>query len=379
MKKLLMLLTLVFVIAVPVVAAQGTIHLLYTDGEIVEENGNTYFDFDVKAYISIGNEVLACGMAYIEYPTSMFGPTIISNNNVTITKEGILAGEIPNIGIDLYDIYDNDTFSDVFAITFDTPVSGVTSLKPYFAELSSDPQSPSDLLHIRMKLLNYGSGTVVFPAYIPGTDNLYFNFENETFSGGLDISEASEPVVYEDLSLDVEFSYIGAKWLRGRLQIKWTTEYESNVEGLRLYRSINHGAYSLVTTVSANNSSNPTNYYYYDLSANSENIYEYHVEAYDALGNTYATRDVVVNGIFIAYPNPANPSFAVPFELSQAQDVNIKLYDMTGRMVKDIASGTHNAGHYEYHVNCDEFSSGVYLLRTVVDGSPSVQKVLVVK
>jgi len=384
MKKLLLIFLLISVSLSMAFAVPGEIHLLYNNGQIVEDNGVTYYEFDIQAYITGGQAVLSAGMVYIEYPISIFGESVISNGSVIVEKTGLLAETIPNVGIDLYEFYDNDSDSGMFVLGFETPFADDMSMIQYFSELSTDSQDPSNLFNVKIEVVDYGVGTVIFPPSIPG--ELFYDFEWEPFNDGVNISQANEPVVYEEvINGGINYTEFKARWFMGNLRLTWKTDYESDLEGFVVKRSINGGSYSTLSSyltnpaLEAHNGNNEETYRYYDTNANFYTRYIYYVEAIDEAGNVYPTDIINVLGIFIAYPNPFNPSFVVPFELTQAQDVNIKLYDMSGRLVKDVANGTHGIGSYEYRVNCDDLSSGIYILRTIVDDVASTQKMLLVK
>lgn len=390
MKKLLLIIAMLSLVLIPAYAVTGTINLLYSNGQIVEDNGSTYYEFDVQAYLSEGTEILGAGMAYVEYPTSVFGDLAITNGKVTATKTGILAGTIPVVELYLYDIIENDTYTDVFAITFETPFTGNTELEEYFTEISTDPLAPSDLLNIRMEVVNYGAGYVTFPAYIPGIDNLYYNFHNEVFAG-VNITAATEEVNYVDPDPDpvgsVTWKSITADWKKNVIEVKWSTKDEVDIEGYVVKRSANGG--EPVEVASYLTDPNliaqglvVSRYEINDADVSAGNTYSYCIEAIDIIGAVISSTPVdVVNEAIVeeSYPNPFNPSFVVPFELHMTQNVNVKLYDMTGRVVRNIASGNHASGRYEYHVNCDDLSSGVYLLRTIIDDVAHTQKMLLVK
>ncbi len=399
MKKLLVIFTMLVIATSFAFAAVGTMHLIYTNGQIVEDNGNTYYDFDVKAWLSEGTEVLGAGMAYVEYPISIFGDIAITNNIVTVTKTGILAGTIPEVTIELYDIFTNDTFMDCYAITFDSPYMGNPDLKENFSNISIDPLMPSDLLHVRMLISGVGYGNVLFPSYIPGIDNLYFTYESETFDGGLNISAAME-VVFEDTTdttiVDpplepvgsLEFKSLVAAWKRTIIEVKWSTKDEVDIEGYVVKRSVNGGeavevaSYLTDPSLIAQAGISVLKYNYIDANVMAVNAYSYTIEAIDIVGYAfvYGPVEVVTDAVVeSSYPNPFNPSFVVPFELFSTQNVDIKLYDMSGRAVRNIAVGNHSAGHYEYRVDCNDLSSGVYILRTVINDNPSSQKMLLVK
>ncbi len=391
MKKIMLLIAAFAVIISTAFAATGTIHIVFDNGQIVEDAGNAYYEFDVKAYISEGNEVLGAGMIYVEYPVSVFGEVAIWNNVVTAEKTGILAGTIPEVEIYLYDIIENDTYTDVFAITFESTYMGNANYKEFYSEISNDPLAPSDLMHISMLASNYGTGYVSYPGYIAGIDNVFYNYEFENFSGGLNITEASEEVLYEDPDPDpvgsLEWKSFTAGWKKNVIELKWSTRYEVDIVGYVVKRSENGGEAVEI----ASYETDPTlvavgdvvsRYEYNDASAMARSAYTYTIEAIDIVGAAIPSASVEVLGEAIveeSYPNPFNPSFVVPFELFTSQDVNIKLYDMTGRVVRNVVNSTHGAGHYEYHVNCSDLSSGVYFLRTVIDNNVNTQKMLLVK
>ena len=68
------------------------------------------------------------------------------------------------------------------------------------------------------------------------------------------------------------------------------------------------------------------------------------------------------------YPNPFNPSTSIPFQLKEAGFVSLKVYDMSGSIVKTLAADFRDAGTYEIiwnGLNNDgqQVASGQYLLQ----------------
>ena len=68
------------------------------------------------------------------------------------------------------------------------------------------------------------------------------------------------------------------------------------------------------------------------------------------------------------YPNPFNPSTTIPFQLEKAGYVSLKVYDMSGSLVKTLASDYRDAGSYEViwnGLNNDgqQVASGQYILK----------------
>ena len=63
------------------------------------------------------------------------------------------------------------------------------------------------------------------------------------------------------------------------------------------------------------------------------------------------------------YPNPFNPSTKISYAIPSDADINIKVYDMLGREVKELLNEHKAAGYYTIDFNASNFSSGIYLYR----------------
>lgn len=62
-----------------------------------------------------------------------------------------------------------------------------------------------------------------------------------------------------------------------------------------------------------------------------------------------------------AYPNPFNPVTNLPYSLSEPARVSIQVYDMTGRLVANLANATvQNAGDYHLQWDASRLASGIY-------------------
>jgi len=92
----------IFVLATFAFAEDGQIHLVYANGMTHTVESKTYYEFDVQAYMTNGNDVIGDGMVYVEYPIDVFNETVIYNQKVSVTKTGILADKDPIINADLY-------------------------------------------------------------------------------------------------------------------------------------------------------------------------------------------------------------------------------------------------------------------------------------
>ena len=79
------------------------------------------------------------------------------------------------------------------------------------------------------------------------------------------------------------------------------------------------------------------------------------------------------------YPNPVRTSATISFRLATGTDVSIKIYDVAGRELAEVAQGYHEAGSHTVSWNAQSNSSGVYYCRLVGDGVSEVKKVVIIR
>ena len=79
------------------------------------------------------------------------------------------------------------------------------------------------------------------------------------------------------------------------------------------------------------------------------------------------------------YPNPFNPSTLISFELPEAGQVSLTVFDIKGRELVSLMDGQLNAGRHEVQFNGASYPSGSYFYRLDVDGQQDVKKMLLVK
>lgn len=85
-----------------------------------------------------------------------------------------------------------------------------------------------------------------------------------------------------------------------------------------------------------------------------------------------------------AHPNPFNPSTTVRFELAKAGHARLRVYDLSGRLVRELADGALAAGPQAVawdgrDGDGQQVPSGVYLFRLSADGSEHSVKASLVK
>ncbi len=79
------------------------------------------------------------------------------------------------------------------------------------------------------------------------------------------------------------------------------------------------------------------------------------------------------------YPNPFNPATSIKFDISRSGNVNIIVYDISGRKVEDLVSGSYNPGSYEVRWDASQYSSGIYFYSLVTIEFTETKKMVLVK
>jgi|GEM_PF-4705707 len=79
------------------------------------------------------------------------------------------------------------------------------------------------------------------------------------------------------------------------------------------------------------------------------------------------------------YPNPFNSSANITYQVTKPGKVELKLFDITGRLVKECIDSQHEIGSFSFLLNMEGFSSGTYFVKYISDQDVHVQKISLVK
>ncbi len=78
-----------------------------------------------------------------------------------------------------------------------------------------------------------------------------------------------------------------------------------------------------------------------------------------------------------AWPNPFNAETRIQVTLASISELNLRVYDVQGRLVKVLADDRYQPGRHEFTLTSDNLASGVYFVRAEVAGrGRATQKVM---
>lgn len=89
--------------------------------------------------------------------------------------------------------------------------------------------------------------------------------------------------------------------------------------------------------------------------------------------------DIANENQVTVYPNPAIDNVVVKLELSQIQDVTIKVIDIMGKEVKRKDIGSVQSGSFETVLNVTDLTEGIYLLQVESTSETITRKINIVK
>jgi hypothetical protein len=78
-------------------------------------------------------------------------------------------------------------------------------------------------------------------------------------------------------------------------------------------------------------------------------------------------------------PNPFNPTTEIAFTLPEEREISLKVFDMLGREVTNLASGRWTAGNHRISFNATELPSGIYIYKMNAGSFVDVKKMILMK
>ncbi len=79
------------------------------------------------------------------------------------------------------------------------------------------------------------------------------------------------------------------------------------------------------------------------------------------------------------YPNPFNPKTTIEFDLPEAGDVRIAIYDILGREVQNVVKRGLNYGKHYFNFNASGLASGIYFYRLEAGSFTDIKKMVLLK
>ena len=120
-------------------------------------------------------------------------------------------------------------------------------------------------------------------------------------------------------------------------------------------------------------------------------IYAQQISCYGNLGEVITTvtskkqkNKLHHNLLLHNYPNPTNNSTLISFQLPKGGDASLKIFNLSGQVVKSLLNQKHKEGRYDITWNGNDqnnnhVSSGIYLIKLSLDQFSIIKKIALVR
>lgn len=116
--------------------------------------------------------------------------------------------------------------------------------------------------------------------------------------------------------------------------------------------------------------------YFYNLRSNPPTIgfYEYLIGA-----GVYENGIINSFSLHQNYPNPFNPTTNIKYSLSKPGFVSLKIYDVVGKMVRELVNGSKETGNYTITFDGSQLASGVYFYKLEANNFIETKRMVLAK
>jgi hypothetical protein len=179
---------------------------------------------------------------------------------------------------------------------------------------------------------------------------------------------------------------------KGTPVVQWTTGLELNNEGFHVLRAENDaGAYERLTSEVIPSKGQPSgaDYGFSDGTARPNQDYFYKLQQVSGSGENreFGPYKVVFRASFNLeqnFPNPFNPNTTIRFTIPKDGHVDLTIYDVAGRRVRNLVNAKKRANFYKIEWDGtnntgDRVASGVYFYRLVAGKFSQTKKMIMLK
>jgi len=153
---------------------------------------------------------------------------------------------------------------------------------------------------------------------------------------------------------------------------QWTLQYNTNRPPTQVDSS-----YSVPTKILLADQ----NSFYVAASTYQNNTYDYLLLKYnlqtDIRNTSTETPEQFV--LYQNYPNPFNLNTTIKFDLPRKSNVEMSIYDITGKLVKTLLKEEKNAGSYNINFDATNLSSGIYIYKLITPEITFSRRMILIK
>jgi hypothetical protein len=278
--------------------------------------------------------------------------------------------------------------------TIDIVVNGTSTNGSGFFDPGADVGGPGFLNHISASIPNVTVNSVTYnsPTQVTlnitigivtaGSYNITITNPDGQSATGQFLLDITDPV-------PVELTTFAATTIGSTVKLNWNTATEVNNYGFDVERcalSAERQAWNKIGFVEGNGNSNSPKDYSYEDKNLIAGKYSYRLKQIDNDGQFEYSKTIAVdfNGVkkfelSQNYPNPFNPSTTIKFNLPEAGNVKLTLFNILGQELKTLVNEFKESGGHTVNFDASDLNSGMYIYKIESGSFTRTRKMTLVK
>ena len=311
---------------------------------------------------------------------------LVVNLNPPVSDPTLSAGTATDISTDFSAVGDGDVANDsdgevTLGVVFADETGVVASGQAITWTIVNNGSESIYVLGASVSAIASGAtGTVSGTSDAEGASFLLLDAEGDKFAGSTSASVTASTSADNSegatLDLSVDFSVTWDVPVPAELasfaadvtgdqdvQLRWAVTSQTNNLGWEVYRSVDQDVFERVSGLISGDGTSDTfrSFSFLDTEAPATDVLYYYLRQIDLNGT--ATRSSVIEVLLAPtavleqalplatalaqnYPNPFNPETTIHFDLAGESGVSLRVFDMTGQVVRTLVRGSLPAGSY---------------------------------
>jgi hypothetical protein len=232
--------------------------------------------------------------------------------------------------------------------------------------------------------INNGTTWVDFPE-VQGQWLVYMDLLNVIT--GFAVGNVGLIFKYFDESIPVELTVFSAELLDNSILLTWETATEINNQGFEIQRKeINDSDWKNIGFINGNGTTTEVSSYSFKDIPKTNGVYKYILKQIDYDGTETFSDIIEIEylieeyNLYQNFPNPFNSVTTINFSIPAKCNVNLSLYDVTGKLIQVLIKDKIESGNYAIEFNGSFLSSGIYFYSmNTSTGYQSTKKLIILK
>jgi hypothetical protein len=248
-------------------------------------------------------------------------------------------------------------------------------------------------IHILGAMINEQAGTEWTYYIMPSnnhTDGYDINFSSR-FGFTLTTGLSPDDPINIDPIIPVELASFSASVENNSVNLNWKTATELNNYGFDIERKVGSSQslvnnYEKIGFVSGGGTTTIPQYYYFKDKNLTYGKYSYRLKQIDNDGQFEYSKTIEVDlgapkkfELSQNYPNPFNPTTTISYNIPEATNVKLTIYNLLGQEIKTLVNEFKESGVHTINFDASELNSGLYIYKLQAGSFVQTRKMTLVK